>query len=227
LFLFAIFIQKADQVRRAKRKLGPSKKAAVEQYQFMSTNRAICRMSYDIETLRDYFYNVAKESPPLARVVANELSVLTVFLECMWLAVGQKTGDSLEEFVIVVHKRTGADLNVTEHFLSDVWLLMAPSDEQHVIVNAARLVTAELDMISKRMHEKDAASPCKPSFGDSNSNNNSNSNSKDPMVGLRLQDMLQNMYQDRILQEKASVCGNLISNVRDLRERKPRDPFAP
>ena len=221
-FYLQCFIQKADQVRIAKRKLGPGKKAAVEQYQFISTSRAICRMTYDIETLRDYFYNVAKESPPLARVVADELSVLAVILECMWLAVGQ-TGDSLEEFIVVVHKRTGADSNVTKHFLSDVWLLMAPSDEQHVIANAIRFMTAELDMVSKRMQEKDAASPWKLSCG----NSNSNSNSKDLLVGLRLPDMLQSMYQDRILQEKASVCGNLISNVRDLREREPKDPFAP
>jgi hypothetical protein len=218
-FYLQCFIQKADQVRRAKRKFN---KAAVEQFQFISTSRAICRMSYDIQTLQDYFYNVAKESPPLARVVADELSVLAVILECMWLAVGQ-TGDSLEEFIVVVHKRTGADSNVTKHFLSDVWLLMAPSDEQHVIANAVRLMTAELDMVSKRMQEKDAASPWKLSCG----NSNSNSDSKDPMVGLRLQDMLQSMYQDRILQEKASVCGNLINNVRDLREREPIDPFAP
>jgi hypothetical protein len=219
-FYLQCFIQKADQVRRAKRKLGPGKKAAVEQYQFISTSRAICRMTYDIETLQDYFYNIAKESPPLARVVADELSVLAVILECMWLAVGQ-TGDSLEEFIVVVHKRTGANSNVTKHFLSDVWLLMAPSDEQHVIANTVRLMTAELDMVSKRMQEKEAASPWKLPCGISNNN------CKDPMVGLRLQDMLQSMYQDRILQEKASVCGNLINNVRDLREREPSDPFAP
>jgi hypothetical protein len=221
-FYLQCFIQKADQVRRAKRKLGPGKKAAVEQYQFMSTTRAICRMTYDIETLRDYFYNLAKDNTPLARVVANELSVLPVILECMWLAVGQ-TGDSLDEFIVVVHKRTGADFNVTKHFLSDIWLLMAPSDQQHVIADAVRLMTAELDMVSKRMQEKDAASPWKLSLG-----NSTNSNSKaDPMVGLKLQDMLQTMYQDRILQERASVCGNLINNVRDLREREPRDPFTP
>ena len=211
-FYLRCLVKKADQIRRSKRRLGMGNKRAGYQV-FVSPSRAMCRMSYDIEVLRDYFHSVAKENVALGRVVANELSVLVVIFECMWLAVGKTGADSLDEFIVVVHKRTGADADVTKHFLSDLWLLMAPSGDQHVIQSALIGISAELKLVSARMKEKDANSPWK-------ANDNG-------FVGLRLDEMLKSLYEDRILQERTSLCGNILTNVKELREgnRNRTDSF--
>jgi hypothetical protein len=161
-------------------------------------------MNYDIEVLRDYFYSAAKESAPLGRVIANELSVLVVFSECMGLAVGQTGADSLEKFVVVVHKRTGGDSEVTKHFLSDLWLLMGPKNEHLVVESAVRRMYAELQLVSARLKEKDSA----------------DSLARKDTIGLRLDEMLKTLYEERILQEKSSVCGNILRDVKELRESR-------
>jgi hypothetical protein len=204
-FYIKCFVQKADTVRRQ------NKIRRRDDFGFLSASRAICRIMYDIEVLRDYFYNLAKESAPLGRVVANELSVLFVILECMWLAVGGTGADSLEEFVVVVHKRTGANSNVTEHFLSDLWLMCAPFENQHVIHNAVKAMGPELQMVTTRMREKDAASPWKVS----------NSSSADVSC-LTLDDMLLSFYEDISIQQKSSICGNIVHNLKDLRGNRKR-----
>ena len=144
-------INKADQVRRhsCNRKVVGSPlfagRTSTEGVGFISASRAIRRMTYDIEVLRDYFRCVvSKESEALNRIVLDEFSMLAIILECMWLAVdhsGGDTGDSsLEEFIVVVHKRTGADSDVTKQFLSDIWLLIAPSDRRYVIDETINLM---------------------------------------------------------------------------------------
>jgi hypothetical protein len=200
-FYVQCFVNKADQMRRAmKRDFGHKREKEIA---FMSTSRAICRMTYDIEVLRDYFYSVAKESAPLGRVVANELSILVVLLECTCLAVNQTGVDNLEEFVVVVHKRTGADLEVTQHFLSDLWLLMGPKNEHHAVEKAVKMMHTELRLVSTRLKEKDSALPA-----------------SNDMTGLRLDEMLKTLYEDRILQQKSSVCGNILRDVKELREER-------
>jgi hypothetical protein len=196
-FYVQCLVKKADQMRRTRRR--NSHKIA-----FMSASRAICRMNYDIEVLRDYFYSAAKESAPLGRVIANELSVLVVFSECMGLAVGQTGADSLEKFVVVVHKRTGGDSEVTKHFLSDLWLLMGPKNEHLVVESAVRRMHAELQLVSARLKEKDSA----------------DSLARKDTIGLRLDEMLKTLYEERILQEKSSVCGNILRDVKELRESR-------
>lgn len=198
-FYLKCFINKAEQVRSAKKKM---KHASG----FMSASRAICRMTYDIEVLRDYFYSVSKESAALGRVVANELSVLLVILECMWLALGQTGADSLEEFIVVVHKRTGADSEVTKHFLSDLWLLVAPADKQNVIRDMVKTMQLELQMVSLRMKETDAASPWKLKNSDTSY--------------VRLDEMLKSMYDERNFQQQASLCGHILRDVKELRESR-------
>lgn len=210
-------INKADQVRIAGRNkkggkldfsFGGKGSSVSDHVGFMSASRAICRMTYDIEVLRDYFRCVvSKESDALSRVVSDELSVLAIILECMWLAVDQTGADSLEEFIVVVHKRTGADSEVTKQFLSDIWLLIAPADKHHVIDETVKMMQSELQMVSSRMQESDAASAWKAK---NNSSNNIASS-------LRLDEMLKTMYDDRNAQMQASICGNILRDVVDFR----------
>lgn len=196
------FVNKADQMRRAmKRDFGNRKTRRIA---FMSSSRATCRMNYDIEVLREYFGNIAKDIPSLGRVVDTEFSVFELLLECMWLAVGQTSSEknNLEEFVVVVHKRTGADSQVTRHFLSDLWLLMGAKNQHQVVEETIRMMDADLQLLSTRLKEVES----------------SKQYDNNDMTCVRLDEMLKASYQERILQEKSSVCGNILKNAKDLRD---------
>ena len=158
-------------------------------------------MNYDIEVLREYFGNIAKDIPSLGRVVDTEFSVFELLLECMWLAVDRKPGDSLEEYVVVVHKKvSGANSAVTRHLLSDLWLLMGPRDEHHSIESEVRMMDAELQNVTSRVQE--IAVKHVRAVNDA--------------ACLQLDEVLRNLYQDRILQENSSACRNLWREVRSL-----------
>ena len=82
---------------------------------FASPGRAVKRVAHDLEALGEYFLSVAKDAEqgaPLLRSVKKELFVLTSVLEFLWAAVGGE--NSLEEFILFLHKRTGADSGVTK-----------------------------------------------------------------------------------------------------------------
>ena len=132
---------------------------------FMSSSRSTGRMNYDIEVLREYFGNIAKDIPSLGRVVDTQFSVFELLLECMWLAVGQTSSEknNLEEFVVVVHKRTGADSQVTRHFLSDLWLLMGTKNQHQVVEETIRMMDADLQLLSARLKEVESSNAQKNS----------------------------------------------------------------
>ena len=95
-FYITSLVRKADQARRRK-----------QHASFLNPARALVRMMYDVELFRTYFENLTKDFPSLANVVEEEMSVLVLVHECLGIAVGSNGSSSLEEFVIVVHKRTG------------------------------------------------------------------------------------------------------------------------
>jgi hypothetical protein len=197
------FVKKADSRRREMKRL----KKNARDYAFLSASRAIRRMNYDVEVLQDYFSCHVKGTVPLERIVVNEFSVLILLMECMWLAVGKTDADSLEEFVLVVHKRTGANSDVTRQFLSDLWVLVGPKNEHRAVENTIRMMDAELQHVSKQLEERSLTT----------------TTVDNDMACLRLDEMLKNLYEDRILQEQSSVCGNIIRDVKELGgEFKPR-----
>ena len=67
-----------------------------------------------------------------------------------------------------------------------------------------------LQLISTRIQEMESSTPRKSNA-----------------TCLRLDEMLRALYEDRILQEKSSVCGNILRDVKDLRDgTKKSDPFS-
>jgi hypothetical protein len=164
---------------------------------FACSARALCRMMYDIRILQDYFHKIAKGCQPLTRVVANEMNSLTIIHEFMGLAVGHTGLDSLEEFMVVIHKRSGANADVTRHFLNDLWILAAQQDQVHRIGATFATMKSELDMVSARMKETTK----KPKPGQQREG-------KD--ITPHLEQMLREYYEDRIWQEKSSGCGSML-----------------
>jgi hypothetical protein len=198
-FYIQCFINKANRMRLAmKFDLAGKRTGKVA---FVSTSRAIWRMHYDIEVFQDYFNGLTKDNLSLKRIVMNELYVLSILVECMWLAAGETSGDSFENFAVVVHKRTGADSIVTKHLLSDLWLLVGPKNKHKAIESAVSTMQEELQLVSNRLKEN-GGSP--------------RNTSENEIPCSTLDSMLQNLYQDRIIQEQSSFCGNIIRDAREL-----------
>lgn len=192
-FYVQSLLHKADQMRRFRRR---------NKHGFDNRMRALCRMMYDIQVLQTYFFNLAQQLPSLARVAESELSVLIVLHELLGMAAGAANVSSKEEFIVVLHKRTGGDVGVTRHLMRDVWLLGAPKSRRREIEDTLSLMNAELQMLSMRMAE----------FPDSK---------KDPLRGLRLEETLRDLYQDRILQERNSLCGVCVQGFKTISPKKP------
>lgn len=191
-FYIQCFVIKAEKARHRKNRSGAT---------FHSPKRAVTRIKYDVQAFGDYFREVTDGNEALKRLVMNELSVLTLLLECMAYAAGQSGTDSLEEFVLVVHKRTGAKSTITRYFLSDIYVLMARKmGEHHLVEQTVRRMKSDLDRVTERVNEKkdafclDQVSPETACF--------------------RLDEMLQALYEERILQEQASLCGTLVQDVK-------------
>jgi hypothetical protein len=190
------------QQKSAKRNLfSVSEEERRKHLPFACPARALCRMMYDIRILQDYFHKIAKESQALTRVVANEMNSLTIIHEFLGLAVGHTSLDSLEEFMVVIHKRSGANADVTRLFLNDLWILAAPQDQVERIGATFTTMKSELDMVSARM--KETTKKTKPGH---------QREGKD--ITPHLEQMLRDYYEDRIWQEKASGCGAMLKRQR-------------
>ena len=202
-FYIQSLLKKAANIRKKAKKTKLANKFASEEQRrqelpFACPARALCRMMYDIRILQDYYHKIARYSPALTRVVANELNTLTVVHEFLGLAVGHTGHDSLEEFIVVLHKRSGANGDVTKHFLSDLWLLAAPSSEKDRISATVALLKAELNMVTLRVKEVAEKKLDRVAQKDSRE------------VAPKLQDLLKEYYEDRIWQEKISGCGGIL-----------------
>ena len=82
-------------------------------------------MMYDIEVFRSFFGSVAKQLPGLTKLVDEGLSVLIVLHECLISLAGDSSTSTLEELIMVLHKRTGANVGVTRLMMKDLALLIA------------------------------------------------------------------------------------------------------
>lgn len=114
-FYIRTLVQKADKVRRKCRShpFGPAEPP------FNSPTRAVLRMMYDIEIFTSFFDNIVKQSPALNKRVQDELSALVVLHECLNLTTTNNNESTLEEFILVLHKRTGGNAYVTKFLMQD------------------------------------------------------------------------------------------------------------
>ena len=140
----------------------------------------------------------------------DEFDVFNVLLECMTNASGRGAIDNENELILVVHKRTGADSDITRFFISDIYVLLGKKNEHLLVEKSVRRMRKDLDIISSRMAEKRDAFPA--TAGSSTTSETSH---------FRLDHMLQTVYEDRLLQERLSLCGNLFDEVRGLDGTKP------
>jgi hypothetical protein len=190
-FYITSLVRKADQARRRKRN-----------EPFSNPSRALIRMMYDLELFRGYFENLTKQIPSLSNMVEEQLSILVLVHECLGIAAGNTDDSSLEEFVIVLHKHTGGNVEVTKHLLGDLWFLAAPRSQRKEIYDVVSLMQAELQMISMRMEEM--APPL--------------NQQRDPLLGIKLVETLKDLYEERILQEQFSVCAPCVHAIKKVRK---------
>jgi hypothetical protein len=189
-------VLKADRLRHGKKS---------GEMAFMHPTRAITRMTYDIQVFREFFLGLANQNSTLKRIVEDEFDVFNVLLECMINASGCGTIDNMDELILVIHKRAGADPDITRFFLSDIYVLMGTKNEHHLVEKKVRRMRKDLDIITSRMAEKRDAFPA-----------TAGSLTKPETSYFRLDHMLQAVYEDRLLQMRLSLCGNFLDDVRGL-----------
>jgi hypothetical protein len=200
-FYIQCFVMKADKARRYIE--NPTKRNKTK-HSFVNPPRAVMRMSHDTKVLEEFFLDVAQGNSTLRRIISNEMSLLkVVVLECMSYATGQNGSDTLEEFIVVVHKRTGADRDVTRHFLSDIYVLLGKQKKEYLSIESkVKSMKEELDNITLRVVEEKQQ---KAVVSERNVTQTS----------FRLDKMLKMLYEDKILHEKMSLCGNLMVDMQN------------
>lgn len=168
-------------------------------------------MMDDITVLRDFFCDkvststdLQSSSPALLRIVTAEIFVLELIHEC--LEVSPTDSASLETFIVVIHKRTGADALVTRYFVGDLWLLVAQDDHQQHRGNTKRqlqqtldLLEPDLRMVSNGMKERSKSS--------------SAAGRSSQVAFSCLSNMLKAMYEDRIAQGVLPLCFPFLPKV--------------
>lgn len=182
-FYIRCLVQKADAVGRHKHQLNILGKP---EQPFRSPKRVLIRMRDDIGMMSDYFEEKGKESLALVRMVRNEVGQLEVIHECL----GATDSASLESFIVVIHKRTGADSLVTRHFVGDLMVLMARHflKEKGSMKQTFEQLQPDLQMVTTRMKEHQ---PKK----------------SDPDISfVQLDEMLKALYEERIVQGLMPVC---------------------
>mmetsp|Transcript_4354 Transcript_4354/g.12529 ORF Transcript_4354/g.12529 Transcript_4354/m.12529 type:complete len:514 (+) Transcript_4354:259-1800(+) len=193
-FYVKSFVLKAHRVRYANRR---HKKGRARTEFFRNPKRALMRMTHDIEVFQNFFLDVSEASSTLRKIVANEFSILgQLLLECSGYAASQNGSENLEEYVIVVYKRAGADTDVTKHFLSDIFILMTGVDKDWCVRETVRHLREDLNRMKESIGERRNASPSVQA-------------TKADSAYFCLDEMLKTVYEERILQEKATLCGGI------------------
>jgi len=200
-------VQKADRIRRRKRK-GNRFVGGVVEAPFRSTDRAVMRMMYDMEVFRTYFQNLIKQLPGLDKLVEEELSVLVVIHESLSLILDETNNRyALDEFIVVLHVRVAKNAHVTKFLMQDLWRVAAPSTQQRVLYDTLALMDGELQLLSNKMEEGRRESPGGP-------------RPRDRLPGLLLQEVLLEHYEHRILAARLRPCAPCINIIRKAQAKK-------
>lgn len=188
-FYIRCLISKADSVTRRRRnreRMG----LLGERLPFRNHSRALRRISDDIKIMHALFHEKADGNSTLRRIVANEIYNVELIHECL----DTNDAESLESFIVVIHKRTGADLLVTRYFVGDLWVLTAHASSRKYIHNAIEHLQSDLQMITAGIHEQTLLSDEDISF-------------------VRLDQMLKMLYEDRVAQGLLPACWACLPKV--------------
>ena len=226
-FYLQHFVLKADRARRSvsgARRRRRGRNGGTGQEFFRNPRRALLRMTHDVRVFQKFFLEASSGGAILRKIVANEFSILgRLLLECSGCAAaasqnqsqsrlpfGSSSGQNLEDFVVVVYKRTGADTAITRHFLSDVFVLMSGGvNNDWCVRDTIQNMKEDLDRIKEGIGERNKDFP--PS-GVQSATNTGNS------ACFCLEDMFAAAYEDRILQENTTRCGLPVVIGKDARE---------
>lgn len=181
-FYVRCLVQKADSVcsrRRNRDRMG----RPGEQQPFRNPDRALLRMQDDIRLIKSFFHEKSTETMALTRILGDEMRILELIHECL----SSEDSDSLETFIVVIHKRTGADSLVTRHFVSDLWMLVQRKELGIRLHQTMSTLGPDLQMVSESIQERSATLPEDNSF-------------------VRVDLMLKALYEDRIAQGLLPVC---------------------
>mmetsp|Transcript_12710 Transcript_12710/g.18040 ORF Transcript_12710/g.18040 Transcript_12710/m.18040 type:complete len:658 (-) Transcript_12710:146-2119(-) len=220
-FYVRCLVQKAEVVRHRRKpkppKTGTAMTASTSQSNhnrnrlndemklpFLNASRAGDRMMYDLEIMESYFFSLVEQVPALSRTVENEISILITIHECIEMAVGNANFESLERFIMVLHKRTGGNVIVTKNLVKDVWLLFAPANQQKDISDILGMMQVELQLISTQMRENPS-----PIHHQQQLDNSLTFSSNKGNEGVRLDDMLLEIYAQRQM-EGNPICAPIM-----------------
>ena len=98
---------------------------------FADVKKALDRMAVDIIVLMDYFVELVPEMPSLRKNIDTDFEILTTIHELLSIAAGFSVSDA-ENFILVLHKHVRV-VGITKHVVGDLWRLVAPLEEQHVL----------------------------------------------------------------------------------------------
>ena len=155
---------------------------------FQCTHRALIRMMDDMCAMTDFFEEEAKGNQALMRMIRTEFGTLEVIYECLKAADDPA---SLESFIVVIHKRTGADALVTRHLVADLCLLARQDihKDRKGLKHTLEQLQPDLHMVTTRMKDHRPASKTDKEIS-----------------FVRLDEMLKVLYEDRIAQGLLPVC---------------------
>lgn len=190
-FYIRCLVNKADSVTRRRRnreRIG----LPGERHPFRSHPRAVRRLGDDIKVMQNCFQERSGGNTTLKRVIANELSILELIHECL----DTEDAASLESFIVVIHKRTGADPLVTRFFVSDLWMLMTHKRARAYVQDAVQHLQPDLQMVTSSMKSQSDSSGDEVSF-------------------VQIEYMLKVLYEDRVAQGVLPACWVCLPKVDD------------
>lgn len=181
-FYIRCLIHKADRVTRRKKLLNKFWRRST--VAFESHGRAIRRLADDIEILKDFCTSLA-ENATVLRIVNDDMYILDLIRETL----SSEDDSSVESFIMVIHKQTGADMLVTQYFTSDLYMLMARKPGRKFIRKTVEQLRPDLKLLSERIRKTEQ--PAEYSY-------------------VSLSDMLKVMYEDRIAQGVLPACWHFL-----------------
>ena len=97
---------------------------------FGDNQRALNRMTGDVQIMRDYFEGLVPQMPALKKNIEKDFEIFSTIHELMSIAAELSVSDA-EDFILMLQKRV-RDVSITKHIVGDLWHLVAPTGERHV-----------------------------------------------------------------------------------------------
>jgi len=189
-FYVRCLVAKADSVIRRRRNRERIRLSG-DKHPFRSHDRALRRMADDISLMKECFQDKVDGNVTLLRILADDVAILDLIYECL----SSKDADSLESFIVVIHKRTGGDPLVTRYFVGDLWTLTTDKHGRSMIKHTMKELQPDLQMVTTRMKEAMTAQE------------------EEDLSFVRIDYMLKNIYEDRVAQNILPACWACLPKV--------------